>query len=231
MILGGNGMSHATARAFPWTMLSWLGAYLVFSVGVIHLLQSDELVKSDATLYALLFVLNFLVCCVSAVFIVRRDTQSRWPWLLGAAVCGGAFLLFFVSRVFGLPGLPGSEERWFSLPGAIALGLEAAFLSASALVLTNQGRTLVELEEETLQQEFEPSRIEAEISRLRDRMSSDVQALIEKTKPGELSTSVERTARQRVVRLITQREKKGLRKAGGAGVALLALAALLRKRR
>ena len=62
---------------------------------------------------------------VSAVGIYRG---AWWGWSLGFLVTGGAFVMYVVSRAFGLPGLPESEREWFDPLGVLSLIVEGLFV-------------------------------------------------------------------------------------------------------
>jgi hypothetical protein len=79
----------------------------------------------NATYLGLLFLANTLGSVLSALGI---NTGARWGWSLGALTAGGAFVMYVVSRLVGLPGLPESERDWFDPQGVLSLVVKGLFM-------------------------------------------------------------------------------------------------------
>ena len=79
-----------------------------------------------ATYLGLLFLANTLGSVLSALGI---NTGARWGWPLGALSAGGAFVMYVVSRLVGLPGLPESERDWLDPQGVLSLIVEGLFVA------------------------------------------------------------------------------------------------------
>ena len=101
------------------------GVALIAAVGLIHLILAPEYFEF-ATYLGLLFVANFLGAVLCALGIFRG---AGWAWALGTLVAGGAFIMYVVSRVHGLPGLPESEREWLDPLGILSLILEGLFIA------------------------------------------------------------------------------------------------------
>lgn len=201
MISGG----HHTERDFTDRILAWYGAYFISFVGLLHLLLSGE--HFGYALYlGILFLANFVAAVVTALAILW--TESRWAWLMGTTVAGGAMAVFLASRVFGLPGFPEAEDQWFNFGGWISLGFELAFLAAVPLALTRRGKRLLALERARVDREkLPPDRqktsehfnlIEEEMREVRSRMAGDVEDLRAHLKPQGLGDRVKRSWRARL---------------------------------
>lgn len=111
---------------------AWVGALLVFAIGLIHLIEAPEYFEA-ATYLGLLFVVNFVGATVAAYGIYKG---LGWGWTLGALVTGGAFLAYIVSRTVGLPGL--TETEFFEPIGIVSLVVEALFLGLFLAVPTRR---------------------------------------------------------------------------------------------
>ncbi len=93
----------------------------------------------DAPYKGILFVLNALGALVAAYGIWRGE---RWGWMLGAIVAGGAFVMYVISRIFGLPGLP--PDTWAEPIGIVSLIAEAGFVITAINVLAQARRDATE---------------------------------------------------------------------------------------
>jgi hypothetical protein len=81
-----------------------------------------------------LFLVGAAVSLVAARRVVRDD--SRWGWMLGAAVCAAMSAGLLAARTVGLPG--GYSEGG-SLEGQVTLAVQAGFLVLAAWRLTRRG--------------------------------------------------------------------------------------------
>ena len=108
-----------------WTIA---GGALIAGVGLIHLIESLEYFEF-ATYLGVLFVANFLGAVAAALGIYRG---TGWGWGLGTLVAGGAFVMYVLSRVLGLPGLPDSEREWLDPLGIVSLHIEGLFMVLAA---------------------------------------------------------------------------------------------------
>lgn len=182
-------------EGFAGRALVYIGAFLIATIGFVHLLQLYE-VFDIAGYLGFLFLANFVGA--SAVAVILARVNRMWVWLLGDLIAGGAFAGFVVSRLLGLPGYPVTEASWFNLTGFTALMLEGAFLSVSLLVLTPQGRKIVALEERLIEIEQSPGPLEREIAGLRSRMSDDLADLRAHVSPRALEKQAIRGVRRRL---------------------------------
>lgn len=207
MALGKGG----AGAGFSGKIVAWLGAYLISFVGLLHLLLSGEHFEY-ATYLGLLFLANFAASAVAALGILW--TRSRWPWILGVAVAGGALVGFFVSRIFGLPAYPEVQGQWFNFAAWMALAFELPFLGVAALVLTRRGRTLVGAEQERIdREELPPDRqetpehldlIEGQMREIRTRITPDLQDLRRHVEPRTLGEQATRTVQTRLRSLLNR---------------------------
>jgi hypothetical protein len=123
--------SAATGRgALVPAGLVGAGISLIVVVGLIHLINSPgDLEEGSYT--GLLYLANFLGALAAAVGIYRG---SRWGWLLGFLVAGGAFAGYVISRTVGLPGLP-VETEWLEPLGVLSLVVEGLFVGVYLAIL------------------------------------------------------------------------------------------------
>lgn len=195
---------------FSGRILRWAGATLIFLIGGAHVLISGEHFLA-APYLGTLFLLNF-VCSMVAAFGLYWS-PNRWGWLLGDAVAGGAFVGFIASRAVGLPGFEEEVGRWFSIAGLLCLLMEGAFISLSLLALTPQGRALVRMQQERLDQEQAarreqpleqpllgmetlraPELIEQEMAEIRSRTAPDLVDLRRQVEPQAVKEQVQQSA-------------------------------------
>src|SRR5215210_7217006 len=111
-----------------------IGIALIAIDGLIHFHLIPEYFEY-ANYLGLLFLANTLGSILSALGI---NAGARWGWPLGAVVAGGSFVLYVVSRLFGLPGLPEGEMEWLEPFGILSLMVEGFFV---ALYLWRTART------------------------------------------------------------------------------------------
>ena len=94
------------------------GIVLIALTGLIHLVLMPE--YWEFALYlGILFLANALGAGVSAYGIYRGERLWGWTLLL---VAGGALVMFLVSRLVGLPGIP-EEEYQEGFRGFTAVGI------------------------------------------------------------------------------------------------------------
>jgi hypothetical protein len=183
-------------------VLTWAGAYTISFVGLIHLLVSDEHFEAAPPYLGWLFLANFAGATVAAIGIAWGG--HRWGWLLGDAVAGSALVLYVVSRAIGLPGFhPEGVWEWVRIDGLLSLALEGLFVALSLLAITPWGRTLVRVQQKTIEQEqmiaMEASNpIEREMAEIRSRMTSDLSDLREHVEPQAIKEQVKRSLRERL---------------------------------
>lgn len=188
-------------EGFAGNALAYVGAFLIATIGFIHVLQTSELFDVAGYL-GFLFIANFIGA--SAVAIILARTNPKWAWIFGDLISGVAFVAFVVSRLYGLPEYPVAETSWFNLPGVTALMVEGAFLSVSVLALTSQGRKLVNLEEKFVELELSPEPLARDISLIRSRMSADLTDLRAHVSPRSLKKQAAGNARKRLPNLSKQ---------------------------
>jgi hypothetical protein len=107
--------------------------------GLIHLIGAPEHLQ-EATYIGVLFVANAAGALVAALGIYR---DRLWGWLLGILVAGGAFVMFMVSRLIGLPAYQEHIGMWVGDSPADRLGIpslivEAPFVALAAIVLARR---------------------------------------------------------------------------------------------
>lgn len=227
-----------TLESFPGDILRWAGAALIFLVGGAHVLIAGEHFLA-ATYLGILFMANFAGSM--AVAFALYWSPSRWPWLAGALICGGAFAGFIVSRTIGLPGVPEFVGQWFNIAGLLTLMVEGAFLTLSLLALTPQGRALVRTEQGRVERERMPPavqetpahfrEIEKEMARIRLQTDPDLRDLRKHVKPQMVKQQVEQSLQERL-RALPNSLKLALQRRGPlASLAVLAAVAVLVARR
>ncbi len=194
---------------FAGQILRWAGATLIFLIGGAHVLIAGEHFLA-ATYLGILFLANF-AGAVGAAFALYWS-PNRWGWILGDAVAGGAFVGFIASRAIGLPGFEEEVGRWFSIAGLLCLMMEGAFVSLSLLALTPQGRALVRMQQERVDQEqavgkeqpleqpllgMEPLKapelIEQEMAEIRSRTAPDLVDLRRRVEPRVVKEQAQRS--------------------------------------
>jgi hypothetical protein len=192
---------------FSGQILRWAGATLIFVIGGAHVLIAGEHFLA-ATYLGILFLANFTGAIVAAFALYW--SPNRWGWLLGDAVAGGAFVGFIASRTVGLPGFEEEVGRWFSIAGLLCLLIEGAFISLSLLALTPQGRAIVRMQQERVDQEQAvgreqpleqpllgmaplkaPELIEQEMAEIRSRTAPDLVDLRKQVEPQAVKERVQ----------------------------------------
>ena len=109
----------------------WAGVLLIVACGLIHLISAPDHLQ-EATYVGVLFVINFAGALVAA-FGIYRD--RLWGWLLGALVAGGAFVMFVVSRLIGLPAYQEHVGMWIGESFGDRLGIPSLIIEAPLVVL------------------------------------------------------------------------------------------------
>jgi hypothetical protein len=131
-----NMGGHPTPRA-----LILAGVLLMLACGLIHLIGAPEHLQ-EATYIGVLFVINAAGALVAALGIYR---DRLWGWLLGVLVAGGAFVMFMVSRLIGLPAYREHIGMWLGDSTGDRLGIpslivEATLVALSLIVLARRAR-------------------------------------------------------------------------------------------
>ena len=116
-----------TSEGFRWT-----GVLLLLACALIHLISAPDHLQ-EATYVGVLFLANCAGALVAA-FGIYRD--RLWGWLLGALVAGGAFVMFLVSRLIGLPGYQEHVGMWIGDSFGDQLGIPSLFVEAPLVVLS-----------------------------------------------------------------------------------------------
>jgi hypothetical protein len=195
---------------FSGQLLRWAGATLIFLIGGAHVLIAGEHFLA-VTYLGILFLANF-AGAIGAAFALYWSS-NRWGWLLGDMVAGGAFVGFIASRTIGLPGFEEEVGRWFNIAGLLCLMMEGAFVSLSLLALTPQGRALVRMQQERVDQEqavgkeqpleqpllgMEPVKapelIEQEMAEIRNRTAPNLVDLRKQVEPQVVKAQVQQSA-------------------------------------
>ncbi len=128
-------MKHLTTNVTPaGSALAGAGAALIAVIGLVHWIDMPSSFQ-DAPYKGLLFLLNG----IAAVVVVYGIAQaSRWSWLLGILVAGGALVGYVISRTIGLPGIP--PDDWLDPLGILSLVVEVGFLLVAFSVLRQPTR-------------------------------------------------------------------------------------------
>jgi len=116
------------------SVLALTGAGSILVAGLIHLVLTPEHLE-EATYLGLLFVADFAGAAAAAFGTYRGHL---WGWILGALVAGGAFVLYVISGMVGLPGVEG--EHLLEPVGIVTKTAEALFLVLCAFAFTGTGR-------------------------------------------------------------------------------------------
>ena len=151
-----------------------------------------------------------------------------------------------VSRTIGLPDAPEFVGQWFNIAGLLTLGFDGLFIALSLLALTPQGRAVVEMQQERIEQEAEqkrpleqpllgaplraPGPIEREMSELRSRMSPDLSDLRKHMEPRLMKEQVERSLRERLDASLNALKPAGRAPRPLAALLVLAVALLAARR-
>ncbi len=110
---------------------------MILISGLIHLVLSPEHFE-EASYLGWMFLAEFVGALVAAFGIYQG---YRWGWVLGLLVAGGAFVLYFVDGIFGLPGKePEGVEGLLEPPGVAAKIVEFFFLVVAVVALAKRGR-------------------------------------------------------------------------------------------
>jgi hypothetical protein len=109
----------------------WAGVLLIVACGLIHLVSAPDHLQ-EATYIGVLFLANGAGALVAAVGIYQ---DRLWGWLLGALVAGGAFVMFIVSRLIGLPAYQEHVGMWVGDSFGDRLGIPSLIVEAPLVVL------------------------------------------------------------------------------------------------
>jgi hypothetical protein len=110
----------------------WAGVLLLLACALIHLISAPDHLR-EATYVGVLFLANGAGALLAA-FGVSRDWL--WGWLLGALVAGGAFVMFLVSRLIGLPAYQEHVGMWIGESFGDRLGIPSLFVEVPLVVLS-----------------------------------------------------------------------------------------------
>jgi hypothetical protein len=108
------------------------GVLLIVACGLIHLVSAPDHLQ-EATYVGVLFSANAAGSLVAAIGIYR---DRLWGWLLGALIAGGAFAMFMVSRLIGLPAYQEHVGMWIGDSFGDRLGIPSLFVEAPLIVLS-----------------------------------------------------------------------------------------------
>jgi hypothetical protein len=113
------------------TTFRWAGVLLIVACGLIHLVSAPDHLQ-EATYIGVLFLANGAGALVAAVGIYQ---DRLWGWVLGALVAGGAFVMFIVSRLIGLPAYQEHVGMWVGDSFGDRLGIPSLIVEAPLVVL------------------------------------------------------------------------------------------------
>ena len=105
---------------------------LILACGLIHLISAPDHLQ-EATYVGVLFLANGAGALVAA-FGIYRD--RLWGWVLGAFVAGGAFVMFMVSRLIGLPAYQEHLGMWMGDSFGDRLGIPSLFVEGPLVALS-----------------------------------------------------------------------------------------------
>jgi hypothetical protein len=109
--------------------MKWAGIVLIALTGLLHLVVTPEYMEEERYIGLL-----FLLSAIGSVVSLWGIWQDRaWGWALGAAIAGGAFIAYILSRTTGLPSF--HESEFFEPSGIISLVIEGLFVAVAARVL------------------------------------------------------------------------------------------------
>jgi hypothetical protein len=130
--MNARGSSPTLARNERFTTLTLMAMMLLGITGLIHLIEMPDN-YSDAAYKGILFLLNGIAAAIATYGIYRG--ARWWGWGLGLLVTGGAFVMYFISRTIGLPGV-GVDPNWTEQIGILSLIVEVGFFAVAYLALT-----------------------------------------------------------------------------------------------
>ena len=129
---GKHNMRGCPTRSRPTPRaLSSAGVLVIVACGLIHLIGAPEHLE-EATYIGVLFVINATASLEAALGIYRN---TLWGWLLGVFVAGGAFVMFTVSRLIGLPAYQEHIGMWVGDSLADRLGIPSLIVEALFVAL------------------------------------------------------------------------------------------------
>jgi hypothetical protein len=130
-LISGEDRDGMSARPTP-KAFQGAGVLLLFACALIHLISAPDHLQ-EATYVGVLFLANAAGALVAAFGIYRG---RLWGWLLGALVAGGAFVMFLVSRLIGLPAYQEHLGMWMGDSFGDRLGIPSLFVEAPLVVLS-----------------------------------------------------------------------------------------------
>jgi hypothetical protein len=110
----------------------WTGVLLLLACALIHLISAPGHLQ-ETTYVGVLFLANSAGALLAAYGIYRN---RLWGWLLGALVAGGAFVMFLVSRLIGLPGYQEHVGMWIGDSIGDRLGIPSLLVEPPLVVLS-----------------------------------------------------------------------------------------------
>ena len=130
----GRGKQNMRGRPTPRSprALNSAGVLLIVACGLLHLIGAPEHLQ-EAAYIGVLFVINAAGALVAAVGIYR---DRLWGWLLGLLVAGGAFVMFMVSRLIGLPAYREHVGMWLGDSADDRLGIPSLFVEAALVAIS-----------------------------------------------------------------------------------------------
>ena len=129
----GRGKHNMRGRPTPRSprALNSAGVLLIVACGLLHLIGAPEHFE-ETSYIGVLFVINAAASLVAALGIYRN---TLWGWLLGVFVAGGAFVMFMVSRLVGLPAYQEHIGMWVGDSLADRLGIPSLIVEALFVAL------------------------------------------------------------------------------------------------
>jgi uncharacterized membrane protein HdeD (DUF308 family) len=131
LLISGGDKHDMSTRRTP-KVFRWAGVLLILACGFIHLISAPDHLQ-EAPYVGVLFLANGAGALVAA-FGIYRD--RLWGWILGALVAGGAFVMFMVSRLIGLPAYQEHVGMWIGDSFGDRLGIPSLFVEAPLVVLS-----------------------------------------------------------------------------------------------
>ena len=131
LLISGGEKHDMSTRRTP-KVFRWAGVLLILACGLIHLISAPDHLQ-EATYVGVLFLANGAGALVAA-FGIYRD--RLWGWVLGAFVAGGAFVMFMVSRLIGLPAYQEHLGMWMGDSFGDRLGIPSLFVEGPLVALS-----------------------------------------------------------------------------------------------
>lgn len=109
------------------------GMLLVLAVGAIHLYLAPRHFEMAA--YVGVGLVVAAAASLVAVMGILRGAPN-WGWLLGAWICGVAFVAYLVTRAVGLEGFEEAKGDWANPWGSLSMMIEGLYLGLYFMVMT-----------------------------------------------------------------------------------------------